>query len=157
MDYPANFMLLTGSRYANMRRRFGELPFTLNEFRAFLIAMLGGAEGITHCEYCNCLLSLEGAHVGRDPLCNELQLDHRVPVKEQGGSLGFENLAASCEPCNQQKGSMSYVAFMNLRSLANNPDLFTEIDRADLLGRLQSQLKLALREQARLKAERRSA
>jgi hypothetical protein len=141
------FMEVSGRRYANMRQRFGPLPFTLSRFREYLLDLLGDERGITRCTYC--LQPL-------DILC--LQLDHRIPPKSQGGSIGIDNLAPCCAPCNAQKGELRGDAFRALLMLVNNdPRLaaigiakFSEADRTNLLSRLQAQLKLAMREQARL-------
>jgi 5-methylcytosine-specific restriction endonuclease McrA len=141
----SDFLNLTRQRFYAMEKRFGSLPFYLEEFRDFLVNLLGSWHGSCRCEYCNRPLTLQ-----------ILELDHRTPVKEQRGSLWFDNLAPCCHNCNQQKGSMSSVAFQHLRALVNDPQKFNSVDRTDLLGRLQSQLKLAMREQARLKTQRES-
>jgi hypothetical protein len=39
---------------------------------------------------------------------------------------------------------------MHLRKLVNNPQLFSELDRTDCLGRLQSALKLAIKQRTSL-------
>jgi hypothetical protein len=133
-------------RYASMRRRFGKLPFTLDRFRQFLIDTLGGEQGLTRCEYCNTPVSIL-----------TLELDHRLSPKSQGGSLDLDNLAPACACCNQQKGEMSSPAFVALRAFVFHDSRFTSVDRVDLFGRLQSQLKLALREQARRHASRKAS
>ena len=141
----SEFLKITRNRFYAMEQRFGSLPFYLEEFRDFLTELLGTWHGSCRCEYCNRPLTLQ-----------ILELDHRMPVKEQNGGLWFDNLAPCCHECNQQKGSMCSVAFQHLRLLVNDPQKFNQVDRTDLLGRLQSQLKLAMREQARLKSKRQS-
>ncbi len=44
------------------------------------------------CQYC-----------GRQSLRSQLTLDHVVPVV-QGGKRSWDNIVASCKPCNQRKG-----------------------------------------------------
>jgi len=143
-DPQKEFDALTEQRFSSMQRRFRPLPFTLTRYREFVIDLLGGVQGLTRCEYCNTPLDLL-----------RLELDHRLPPISQGGSRGLDNLAPCCMECNQQKGQMSSPAFLALRDLVFNDFRFTQVDRVDLLGRLQSHLKLAIREQARLAQARR--
>lgn len=157
MSEQSEFLAITRTRYNNMRNRFcevrlrdgtvlsaaRELGFSLVEFRNWIRCLLGGVEnGLVNCAYCNAILDLQ-----------TLQIDHRLPVS-RGGSLGFENLAACCENCNLQKGEMSDAAFIALLNFIHTSHEFYSVDCENLLGRLQSQLKLALREQARRRAAR---
>lgn len=138
-------------RYALMKYRFRAkytkdgscyrpglpLPFGLKEFENWLDSIF--RQGIAKCFYCDWPISLEIAH-----------FDHRMPVA-QGGSLELWNLVPTCAACNQLKGALSEDAFLELKVLLAR---LTPEDAADIRGRLQSQLKLALWKQKRMKAEK---
>jgi len=147
----AEFLAITAARYHALAQRVGprfnrrgqlvrpgqKLPFTLDNYRIWIREQcLGSEQGTTRCEYCYWPLDI-----------HTLVLDHRTPLS-QGGSLDFGNLAVACKPCNDQKGQMRAEAFMHLRKLVNNPQLFSELDRTDCLGRLQSALKLAIKQRS---------
>lgn len=140
------FLTTTASRYHSQKKRvfefYGivlELPFTLDQYREWILAQLGTEDGTVRCAYCGSWLNFQ-----------IMQTDHRTPLA-QGGSLELENLCACCEPCNQQKGAMRAEAFETLLELAKNRKLFTQIDRDNLLGRLQIAMKLAKKQQAQYK------
>jgi len=133
----ADFLSKSRSRYKRMKHEsimqgWNEAPYSLIDFRNWLIEQLGGMQGTARCEYCNAVVDI-----------HTLEIDHRLPVV-QGGTMEFMNLAISCKCCNQQKGGMRAPAFIRLLQLANDTATCNEIDRTDLLGRLQSALKLAL-------------
>lgn len=131
----SEFLAKSRSRYLLMcvRQTPGrQVSFTLAEFRHWLTDKLAGAQGTARCLYCNAVVNI-----------HTLQIDHRLPLA-QGGSSELSNLAISCKCCNAQKGAMRAQAFIYLQLMVNNPAIFNEFDRDDLLGRLQSQLKLAL-------------
>jgi 5-methylcytosine-specific restriction endonuclease McrA len=144
----SEFLQITCDRYHAMQQRVGEkrdsrnrlirvgqqLPFTLEQFRVWIRKQLGRDEqGLARCLYCNRPLNLR-----------TLQIDHHIPLA-QAGTLNLGNLRVICKPCNDQKGALRPQAFIALLHLVNNHSLFTEIDRADCLERLQMALKLALR------------
>lgn len=139
----AQFTVRTGSIYGNMVSRFTEkrnkngritrigytVPFTRDEFRAWLREQLGGDGGVRKCNYCQTFVSAA-----------DCVIDHKTPPN-RGGSLGLDNLAVCCAPCNNCKGGMkaeSYVAIRTFALLNIDPDCCK-----DLFKRLQSQMKLA--------------
>jgi 5-methylcytosine-specific restriction endonuclease McrA len=149
------FLDVTRDRYNAMQKRFGPkrhkvtgkllrpgepLPFTLDEFREWVITRLGGEQGVGRCEYCNAPIDIRS-----------MDADHQTP-RSQGGSLDLENLAVACNQCNQQKGGMSCRAFVILLKLINNcltvddisVENFNQVDRTDLLGRLERSMRLAI-------------
>lgn len=111
----------TGSLYRAMKQRFRErkwktgrlagrvrvigreLPFSLDDFRDWFTAKLGGPEGARQCRYCTVLLTALDAGV-----------DHVQPIA-QGGSLDLGNLDLCCQPCNRLKGSLSLEGFLALK------------------------------------------
>jgi len=144
LTYGTNFNHLTTQRYAALGKRVApfELPFTLAEYRSWLASHFAGTT--TRCFYCNWPISLETVVV-----------DHKTP-SVQCGSLHFDNMCLTCKSCNDQKGSRRAEAVILLRTLCNNSTLFTPTDRDSVLGRLQSSIKLAIREQRRRAGEART-
>jgi len=51
------------------------------------------------CAYCGCELEYK-----------QMQIDHISPISV-GGDNSFENLFASCQPCNHRKGTFSLEGF----------------------------------------------
>lgn len=138
----SQFMQRTGSIYDNMTRRFSEkrnkngrvirigftIPFTKAEFREWVENQLGGRNGVKKCAYCSTFISAA-----------DFITDHMTPPN-RGGSVGLDNLALCCEPCNSIKGNMTALAYMAFRAWALlniDPE-----DCKDLFKRLQSQMKL---------------
>jgi len=131
--------------YTAMRQRFGErrfksgprkgqvfraaipLPFTKEEFLAWVEKELGGKNGIVHCTYCGVML--DARNVG---------FDHPEPIK-QGGSVGFENLVCCCQPCNKFKGGLTVTGFNFLKNILKQgiPEYFTRADSAEIEQRLR--------------------
>jgi len=73
-----------------------EVPIDLEEFRAWVVARLGGTpDGCGQCEYC-----------GRPLDAMDFRVDHRLPVS-RGGDLGLANCVFSCDECNRVKGQLS--------------------------------------------------
>lgn len=137
------FHQTVGNRYralqARVRKFYGlnvPLPYSADEYERWILIQLGTPDGFTRCAYCKAVV-----HFGT------MITEHRVPL-EQAGKLDLGNLCIACDPCNQQKGAMMPLAFSALRELGLNRKIFTEADWDSLRGRLQSQLKLALRVQA---------
>jgi hypothetical protein len=173
-DIEHEFTRITRQRYSAMVTRFAPqydklgrlaklgytVPFNLAEYRAWYRHKLhGNLNGTAECEYCGANLHMYA-----------MQTEHRLPPV-QGGSMDLSNLCAACDQCNQQKGEMSDTAFIVLRKLITNrltvddiltrddedrdiPVLnFTDIDRTDLLGRLQRCLRLTIKSQKRQKVD----
>jgi hypothetical protein len=129
----------TASVYGNMRARFAEkkdargvvtragrpLPFTLREFREWLLAgaFRGSWDNAVKCCYCNTWLNA----INFVP-------DHREPVKYSGG-IGLDNLAICCEHCNLAKGPLSEDGFKRLCEFSLT---LLPRDSADLFGRLKN-------------------
>ena len=59
------------------------------------------------CIYCRGPLTMKGTGVTR------ATLDHRVPLA-RGGSNGRENLVVCCQRCNNKKGSLTDLEFVEL-------------------------------------------
>jgi hypothetical protein len=101
------------------------LPFTLAEFRAWLLKEVfsGSAEKAIQCTYCR-----DWMHAGN------FVMDHKDPVC-YGGSVGFENLTPACASCNTLKGRMAYESFLAfLRMIQTLPPR----DVNDLVGRMKN-------------------
>lgn len=129
----SNFLSLTGSRYDSMRARIEKkklppLPFTKEQFRAHVLAALGGHDdGAIQCRYCRGYFTL-----------TDLAVDHAKPLS-RGGSPGLDNLEYPCKPCNDRKGSMSPDEFLALLAFLETIPLA----RIDVLKRLEQSVKLA--------------
>ena len=129
----SGFLSLTGSRYDSMaarmeKKKLPPLPFTKAEFRAHVLAALGGHDdGAVRCRYCNAWFILE-----------ELAVDHAIPLS-RGGSPGLDNLEYPCKSCNDRKGSMSPDEYLALLAFLETIPLA----RIDVLKRLEQSVKLA--------------
>jgi hypothetical protein len=127
------FLALTGSRYDSMvtrmaKKKLPPLPFTKEEFRAHVLAALGGHDdGAVNCRYCRGWFTLE-----------DLAVDHSKPLS-RGGSAGLDNLEYPCKPCNDRKGSMSPDEYLALLAFLETIPL----GRIDVLKRLEQSVKLA--------------
>jgi 5-methylcytosine-specific restriction endonuclease McrA len=142
-NHHQTFMQVTLQRYRAMVARFAErrdkrdrvyryerqIPFTLDQFREWMLAKLNGSEaGTTQCPYCGAWLTAA-----------DCAIDHRHPVA-RGGSLELDNLQLLCASCNQKKGKLMHEYFLLLlRTL----DGFPEADKRDVLQRLESAYQLA--------------
>lgn len=114
----------TRNIYAAMTRRafdergMKQLPFTLEEFRAWFQQRLAG--GV--CYYCGCVLKVK-----------TLTPDHEESIA-RGGSFEMSNLVASCKPCNFQKGALNGSTFIGLLNwLGEHCD---SVEAADVKRRL---------------------
>jgi hypothetical protein len=105
-----------------------ELPFTLNEFRADILGVMGGKEdGAIECRYCKTHFLLEG-----------IAVDHYKPLSK-GGSPGLDNIDYPCRPCNNRKGSMDPQDFIKLLAFLET----IPMSRIDVLKRLEQSVSLA--------------
>lgn len=121
----------TQSIYSGMKGRkpiiaAGGVPFTLREFREWMLARLGGKyEGVARCEYCTRWLDI-----------STVQAEHMIPVaRPWGGSPGLDNLTLADEQCNCAKGRMSAEGFKALIEFMLQVG-FHPYDRQDVLNRL---------------------
>jgi len=80
------------------------VPFTLSEFRLWLLEQLGGKpEGSARCSYCTTPI-----------FADTLRVDHKIPAS-LGGDLSLSNCCLSCDLCNRAKGQLSADEFHALR------------------------------------------
>jgi len=80
-----------------------QIPFTLTDFRAWLLERLGdNSEGAVKCAYCPTIVC-----------AMDLRIDHDEPVS-RGGSLGLENLIVCCDVCNREKGELNSSEYREL-------------------------------------------
>ena len=133
----SNFVNLTRTRFDAMLKRLVKKkaipdidhpPFTLEAYRAFVIAGLGGfPDGARQCRYCHGYFGYE-----------DLATDHAVPL-DCGGSPGIENLDLPCANCNRQKGVTTPDEFLIFLKF-----LEEKLPRArtSILHRLQTYSKL---------------
>lgn len=130
-----DFLTITGRKYDDMRKRpaikkAGGLPFTKDEFRRDVLAVLGGKkDGASQCRYC-----------GGFFVVSELAADHAVPLS-RGGGFGLDNIDYPCINCNRAKGSMTPDEFLNLLRFL---EAEIPLARTDVLGRLAKAVSLAV-------------
>lgn len=113
----------SGVREGKTRIAKRELPFTLEQFRAWLRVVL---EDTPYCEYCHQSINI-----------NTISPDHAIPVK-RGGSLEIKNLRPCDSDCNTLKGSLlpgEFKAFLGL--LAQ----FPQAAREDICRRMKGGMK----------------
>jgi 5-methylcytosine-specific restriction endonuclease McrA len=111
----------TGKRAGMVRRPARELPFSLEEFRAWTMQHVG--MGMARCHYCPRAIDV----LSFEP-------DHFVPL-ELGGGIDLDNLVPACEDCNRIKGAMpphDFVALMNFLD-----SQISAVGRADIKKRLR--------------------
>lgn len=148
MPLESAMFIRTGQAYQAMKHRFGErriktgrlkeritqyarpIPFTLDQFREWLLKQLGGnPNGTTRCVHCGMVLD-----------AINVSFDHLAPVS-QGGSLGLENLGTSCDECNRMKGKLTAPTFHKLMEWLNRAGRgegeMTVMDRTDIIKRLK--------------------
>src|SRR5258708_1782187 len=104
------FHIRSASIFSSMQKRFREkrnkngrlmrvgreLPFTLTDFRGWLIEQLGGStDGMASCAYS-----------GVPVTALDLRVDHEVPTS-RGGGLGLENLRIAADQANREKGQLT--------------------------------------------------
>lgn len=110
----------SGKKAGEVRVPKRELPFSLDEFRAWLKVTL---EDEPSCSYCGTSINIQ-----------TISPDHAIPMA-RGGSLDRPNLRGSCEACNQLKGKLLPGEFKALLGLLMQ---FPEAARTDLTRRLRS-------------------
>jgi 5-methylcytosine-specific restriction endonuclease McrA len=81
----------TGKREGTIRREKRDIPFSLDQFRAWLRVVL---EDTPHCTYCGASINI-----------STITPDHAIPIK-RGGSLALANLRECCQPCQGGKGDL---------------------------------------------------
>lgn len=92
------------NKRGNVIRAGRIVPYTLAEFRTWLLEQLGGKQdGSVRCCYCSTPL-----------FADTLRVDHDVPAS-CGGSLALVNLRISCDLCNRAKGGLTAAEFLALR------------------------------------------
>ncbi len=130
------FMEFTGRQYQSMKARIrkkqkddkAELPFSLKDFRADILSVMGGKEdGAILCRYCRTHFTIDG-----------IAVDHAKPLS-RGGSPGLDNLDYPCRPCNNRKGEMDPVEFLKLLAFLETIPLA----RISVLKRLEQSVALA--------------
>ena len=127
------FFEVTSARYSGMRERLKkkklpQLSFTLDQFRADILGVMGGKEnGAIICRYCNMAFTID-----------QIAVDHARPLS-RGGSTALDNLDYPCRPCNARKGSMDPKEFIALLAFLETIPLA----RIDVLSRLEKAVKLA--------------
>lgn len=112
----------TGRRAGQIRIPARELPFTLEEFRAWAMKTIG--LGAVKCFYCPCAIDIL-----------HFQPDHYMPL-ELDGSLSLDNLVAACEQCNRLKGAMPPEDFIKLQYFLEHD--ISVIGCADAMKRLRA-------------------
>ena len=132
-DAHKTFFDVTRTQYGNMKlrmqkKKFPPPPFTLDQFRADILSVMGGKEdGVIQCRYCKTHFTIEG-----------IAVDHAKPLSK-GGSAGLENLDYPCRPCNNRKGSIDPADFIKLLDFLETIPL----SRIDILKRLEQSVALA--------------
>ena len=128
------FMATTRTRYSSMverlkRKKLPPLSFTLEEFRADILSVMGGKEdGAIVCRYCKMAFTLDG-----------IAIDHAKPLS-RGGSTGLDNIDYTCRADNYRKGSMTMQEYGMLLSFLETQH---PLMRQDVLSRLEKAVQLA--------------
>jgi hypothetical protein len=128
------FMTVTRTRYSSMverlkRKKLPPLPFTLDEFRADILSVMGGKQdGAVVCRYCKMAFALDG-----------IAVDHAKPLS-RGGSAGLENIDYPCRADNYRKGAMTMQEYGSLLAFLETQH---PLMRQDVLSRLEKAVQLA--------------
>jgi len=128
------FYDVTRARYSGMverlkKKKLPPLNFTLEEFRADILNVMGGKEdGAIQCRYCRNYFTI-----------GEIAVDHARPLS-RNGSTGLDNMDYPCRPCNHKKGSLTHIEFQKLLEFL---DKELPLGRQDVLSRLEKAVKLA--------------
>lgn len=129
-----SFVDVTRSRYQGMcdrmkKKKLPPPPFTLEQFRADVLSVMGGNEdGAIQCRYCKRFFTL-----------SETAVDHATPLS-RGGSSALDNLDYPCRQCNSRKGSLTLAEYEALLAYL---DTVHPLARKDVLSRLEKADKLA--------------
>ena len=132
-----SFLEWTRTRYSGMMVRLlkkkiiekDREPFTLEEFRADVLGVMGGNEdGAIQCRYCNRWFPL-----------SDVAVDHAHPLS-RGGSIGLDNLDYPCSQDNNRKGSMMIAEYQSLLKFL---ETVHPLMRKDILSRLEKANALA--------------
>jgi hypothetical protein len=125
---------LTRSRYQGMvdrlkKKKLPALTFSLEEFRTDIRNVMGGVEdGAIQCRFCKRWYTL-----------GEIAVDHSVPLS-RGGTSNLTNIDYPCRQCNDRKGSMIGVEFLDF---LERIETMHPLARTDILSRLEKANKLA--------------
>lgn len=109
-----------------------QVPFSLDDFRDWLVLKLGGEGGVVKCRYCAEWLTIDN-----------LVIDHADPIS-QGGSLCLDNLDLLCKFDNDAKSAMtakSYQALLDWSLTGMAPAC-----RQNMLHRLSIAVSLAAKQ-----------
>jgi 5-methylcytosine-specific restriction endonuclease McrA len=138
MNYQSIFTKRSLTIYRSMKVRFAEkrnkrghvrqigreVPFTLEEFRSWLLAQFKSVDAAIRCAYdCGAVLDVLNFHT-----------DHKTPIT-RSGTLGLDNLALACEDCNRIKGELTAREYVALRQ---GLETFSEPARKDIYKRLKT-------------------
>jgi hypothetical protein len=129
-----DFMTVTRTRYQSMvdrakRKELPPIPFSLEEFRAEMLSVMGGKEdGPIYCRYCK-----------RYFATHEVAVDHATPLS-RGGSQGLANIDYPCAQDNNRKGSLTLLEYNALLAFL---DTQHPLMRQDVLSRLEKANRLA--------------
>jgi hypothetical protein len=110
----------SGTKAGQVRVERRELPFSMEEFRSWLMVVL---EDEPFCAYCGASINIQ-----------TISPDHAVPMA-RGGSLDRPNLRPSCDPCNRLKGNLLPGEFKAILGLLKQ---LPEAARTDITRRLRS-------------------
>lgn len=121
------------NKHQRVIRRGQDLPFSRQEFRAWLLAQFAGNEyGVIRCCYCNRPVDVYSCRV-----------DHATPL-HRGGNAGFENLALPCDVCNSIKSRLLPDEFRwFLDRMAEMSLKFGQTPVRDIMSRLEKAVALA--------------
>lgn len=113
----------SGARAGTIRKEKIDIPYTLEQFRAWLTVVL---EDTPWCTYCGVAIDIL-----------TISPDHEIPIS-RGGSLGIANLRGTDVKCNTRKGKLTGKEFMFLRKCV---ETMPETARADIWKRLGGGIK----------------
>lgn len=139
----SDFKAKSRQTFSNMQARFSEkrnkhgriirigreLPFDLEQFRAWLLTWLGSEGGVVRCSYCSAWLDI-----------STIVVDHRVPVN-RGGDLGLDNLAVCCKSDNDIKGQLTESEYCKLIAFLQSE--LAGVAEQNIKQRLASAVQLA--------------